>query len=103
MRKSATSPAQMPSPPPSPAARELFQHGGEMGERMAGIDWSRTSLGPVAEWPHGLKACLRIVLTSREPMFLWWGASLVHLYNDAFKPMLGSKHPAALAQPAALV
>jgi len=74
-----------------------------MGERMAGIDWSRTSLGPVAGWPHSLQACVRIVLTSREPMFLWWGDSFINLYNDAFTPMLGSKHPAALAQPAALV
>ena len=82
---------------------DLFAGGGELGARMAAIDWSATPLGPVAHWPQSLKTCVRIVLTSRQPMFVWWGEQLVNLYNDAYRPILGGKHPEALGRPAALV
>jgi hypothetical protein len=31
-------------------------------------------------------------------MLIWWGPKLVKIYNDAYIPMLGSKHPRALGQ-----
>jgi hypothetical protein len=77
--------------------------GGEMGERMRAMDWAETPLGPAAEWPQSLKTCVRIVLTSRQPMFVWWGDSLINLYNDAYKSIVGGKHPEALGQPASVV
>jgi len=43
---------------------------------------------------------VRIVLTSRFAMFVWWGRELVNLYNDAYRAFLGIKHPAALGKPA---
>jgi PAS domain-containing protein len=95
--------AQAPYAPLSGTGEELFQHGGEMGGRMRALDWSRTPLGPVARWPHSLKACVRIVLTSRQPMFVWWGESLINLYNDAYRSIVGGKHPDALGQPASVV
>jgi PAS domain S-box-containing protein len=70
---------------------------------MRQVDWSKTALGPVDSWPMNLKTCLRIVLTSRQPMFLWWGPELLNLYNDAYKSILGGKHPQALGQPASVV
>src|SRR3954453_6802663 len=82
---------------------ELFLGGGELGERMRAIDWSRTPLGPVASWPQSLKTCVRIILTSRQPMFVRWGDELTNLYNDAYKSILGGKHPLALGQPASVV
>ena len=36
-------------------------------------------------------------------MFVWWGDDLVNLYNDAYKSIVGGKHPAALGEPAAVV
>ncbi len=36
-------------------------------------------------------------------MLLWWGPDLLHLYNDAYRPILRDKHPASLAAPAAQV
>ena len=48
---------------------DLFAGGGELGARMAALDWSATPLGPVAGWPQSLRTCVRIVLTSRRPMF----------------------------------
>src|SRR6476619_5711924 len=77
--------------------------GGEMGARMRAIDWSRTPLGPPERWPQSLKTVVRIMLTSRQAMFVWWGAELINLYNDAYKAIVGGKHPEALGQPAAVV
>ncbi len=85
------------------SAAAVLQGGGEMGERMRAIDWSRTVLGPVATWPLSLRTCVRIVLTSRQPMFVWWGNDLINLYNDAYKTIVGGKHPQALGQPARVV
>ena len=92
-----------PSPAPTGDPGLLFEGGGELGERMRAIDWSQTPLGPVERWPQSLKTCLRIVLTSRQPMFVWWGDSLINLYNDAYKSIVGGKHPEALGQPASVV
>jgi hypothetical protein len=33
-------------------------------------------------------------------MFVWWGEELINLYNDAYKSIVGGKHPKALGQPA---
>lgn len=81
----------------------LFAGGGEMGARMREFDWARSPLGPVSGWPQSLKTCVRIILTSRQPMFVWWGDELINLYNDAYKAIVGGKHPAALGQPASAV
>jgi len=36
-------------------------------------------------------------------MFIWWGHELTNLYNDAYIPMLGKRHPQALGQSASSV
>ena len=70
-----------------------------MARLMRSHDWSQTSLGSPEQWPQSLKTTVRIVLTSRQPMFVWWGDQLLNLYNDAYAAFLHTKHP-ALAQPA---
>ena len=70
---------------------------------MRQMDWSRTRLGPVESWPRSLRTMLGVVLGSRFPMLLWWGPDLLHLYNDAYRPILRDKHPQSLAAPAAEV
>jgi signal transduction histidine kinase/DNA-binding response OmpR family regulator len=63
------------------------------------MDWSRTPVGPVETWPQSLRTVLSILLTSRHPIFLWWGQELVQFYNDAYRPIFGAtKHPKALGQ-----
>jgi two-component sensor histidine kinase len=79
----------------------FLRGGGEMGARIRAHDWSKTRLGPAASWPQSLKACVRIMLASRQPMFIWWGEEMINLYNDAYKAIVGGKHPEALAMPAA--
>src|SRR5262245_20350995 len=96
------------SPPPavasvSTAAMDLLAGGGEMGAIMRSMDWSKTQLGPVEDGPKSHRTMLGVVLSSRFPMLLWWGPDLLHLYNDAYRPILRDKHPASLAAPAAQV
>ncbi|WP_185949755.1 SpoIIE family protein phosphatase [Microbispora sp. KK1-11] len=76
----------------------LFPGDSEMARRMRGYPWSETSMGDPATWPTSLRTASRICLTSRFPMIVWWGEELRFLYNDAYLPLLGSKHP-ALAKP----
>jgi hypothetical protein len=71
-----------------------------MAALMRSQDWSQSYLGPVETWPQSLKTSIRIILGSRYPMFIWWGQELVDFYNDAYVPMLGKRHPAALGQSA---
>lgn len=80
---------------------DLMAGGGEMGALMRSYDWSTTPFGPVSEWPQSLRTALRICLDSRFPILIWWGPELRLLYNDAWRPTLGTrKHPQALGAPA---
>ena len=82
---------------------EFLAGGGEMGERIRNFDWASTSLGPPESWEQSLKTCVRIMLTSSQPMWVGWGKELIKLYNDAYIPITGGKHPWALGQPLAIV
>lgn len=77
--------------------------GGETGELIRQYPWENTPAGPVEQWPQSLKTCLRIMLTSSQPMCIWWGSGLINFYNDAYRSVLGHKHPACLGQPASVV
>ncbi len=82
---------------------DFLAGGGEMGERIRAKDWSKTPLGPVECWPQSLKTIVRIMLTSRQPIWIGWGPQLIKLYNDPYKAIVGGKHPEALGQPASIV
>src|SRR5580692_3494524 len=71
----------------------VFAGSGEMATRMRALDWSTTALGPVEQWPQALRTCVRIVLDSAYPMNICWGPDYVNLYNDAYVPSMGAKHP----------
>lgn len=75
-----------------PAARLTADHGseenflrgeGEMGELIRAHDWASTPLGPPASWPQSLKTSVRLMLSTHQPVFIWWGDDLIQLYNDA--------------------
>ncbi len=81
---------------------ELFNWltGSEMGERIRAFDWSKTPLGPIERWPAALVSTLGVCLTAQTPMAIYWGAESWLLYNDAWRPVLGGKHPWGLGMPA---
>ncbi len=59
-------------------------------------DWSLTGLGPRESWPAALRITLATCLEAPFPAMLCWGPALLPLYNDALRPLLGARHPAAL-------
>jgi PAS domain S-box-containing protein len=87
---------------PSPEAEidqsrlAFLAEGGEMGKRIRRFDWAASPLGPPEEWPLALKTAVGMLLSTKFPMFIAWGAELRLLYNDAYAEVLGGKHPAAL-------
>jgi PAS domain S-box-containing protein len=72
--------------------------GGRMGERMRAHDWSGSPLGRPETWPNSLRSAVSLMLGSKFPMFVAWGPELGFLYNDAYREILGDKHPAALGR-----
>jgi PAS domain S-box-containing protein len=77
--------------------------GGEMGARVRAFNWSATALGPFEQWPPSLRNAVGICLSSSFPMFVWWGPDLINIYNDAYAPVLGKRHPAALGGAARVI
>ena len=71
-----------------------------MVDLVRGLDWSNTYLGPTELWSPSLRLATDVVLASAFPMALRWGPEFVLLYNDAYRPILGDKHPWALGRPA---
>ncbi len=91
------------SPASSPATRgadlDFLAGGGQMGAVMRATDWSKTPLGTADKWPPALRMMVRFLLANRFPQLLWWGPQFCSLYNDAYVPILGAKHPWAIGQP----
>ena len=76
---------------------DFLAGGGEMGALTRAFDWSKTPLGSPETWPQSLRVTVRLVLTSRHPMFIWWGPELIQFYNDAYRETMGpERHPSAL-------
>ena len=83
--------------------RAFLAGGGELGAMMRAFDWTSTPLGSPESWPQSLKTAVRIMLTSRQPIWIGWGDELIYLYNDPYKSIIGGRHPWALGQPTRLI
>lgn len=83
---------------PKDALARFFAGSTEMAKRHRAFDWSSTSLGPPNGWREHLRALVRIMLDSNQPMFIVWGEERTLLYNDTYAELLGNKHPQALGQ-----
>ncbi|MDH0749695.1 response regulator [Pseudomonas sp. GD03842] len=58
---------------------------------LSGIDWTTTALGPMDQWPAGLKIHLNLIFNSPESMYVLWGPDLLFFHNDAYAPVLGPR------------
>jgi signal transduction histidine kinase/DNA-binding NarL/FixJ family response regulator/anti-sigma regulatory factor (Ser/Thr protein kinase) len=79
--------------------RAALERGGEMGRRMLELDWRATPLGPPASWPDELCQAVATMLASRAQIVIFWGPEYCALYNDAYIPAMGGKHPGNLGRP----
>jgi PAS domain S-box-containing protein len=72
----------------------------ELNTLIRSYDWSQTPLGTVECWPQSLRSALSICLNSNFPIAIYWGKDLTLLYNTAWSPIPGNKHPTALGKAA---
>jgi PAS domain S-box-containing protein len=86
---------------PAATAAGLFAGPGETRALGRAFDWAASPLGPVDAWPSALRAAARLVLDSPVAMSLYAGPEFITVYNDAYRTVLGAKHPAAFGHPAA--
>lgn len=78
---------------------KFLDGGGEMGELIRSINWSDNVLGDPSEWPQTLRTAVRIMLDSPFGMYIAWGNEYTQLYNDGYRPILGTKkHPSAMGR-----
>ncbi len=78
----------------------FLQGGGEMGALIRRKDWTENPLGVAEDWPQSLRSAVSICLGSGFPIAIYWGPQLALLYNDAWSPIPGAKHPSAIGKPA---
>ncbi|MFC7876863.1 SpoIIE family protein phosphatase [Isoptericola sp. NPDC057391] len=71
----------------------------DVGRLARAFAWEGTPLGGASEWPHALRNAVRLCFSTRFPVMLVWGPDLTMIYNDAYRDLLGTKHPAALGAP----
>ena len=74
--------------------------GGELASLIVARDWSGSPLGEPASWPQSLRTAVGLMLPAGAQIVLFWGPEFVALYNDAYAPTIGQKHPRALGRPA---
>ena len=77
---------------------QFLSGGGDMGKIIRAKDWSNTAIGNPESWPQSLRTTVSTCLNSRFPILIWWGPELVMIYNDAYRPILGAKHPASMGE-----
>ena len=73
---------------------------GEMADLVRSFDWSSTPLGPIESWSKELLTIVNLTLASSSPARTMWGRELILIYNDAYRPIPGPRHPSALGKSA---
>ncbi len=84
---------------PASTIAEMIASQGALGALIAQID-GRSPLGPVDRWSPTLVSTVRLMLSSKAEIVLFWGPELCALYNESYMPTIGDKHPQALGRPA---
>src|SRR5690349_3420821 len=72
---------------------------GEMAQRLREHDWAATSLGSLEDWPPLLRSTVQLVLSHPSATIVLWGRELIQIYTDAYRDLMGVKHPAGLGAP----
>jgi len=80
----------------SVAAPWLKRGEGVLATLIAKHDWAANPLGPIEAWPNRLQVIVELMLNSCQPMLVAWGPQRNVIYNDAYLPIMGERHPNAL-------
>lgn len=57
------------------------------------LDWAATPLGPMSTWSPQLRSAANLVMQDPRPAVIFYGPSLIMLYNEAYIELLGNFHP----------
>ena len=90
--------------PPDEDLPDLFPQdfspgGSAMAQLIRDFDWSKTAIGAIEGWSAALRMQVNFMIANRFPILLWWGPDYISIYNDAYAPILGARHPSALGKP----
>jgi len=100
VQQSQAAPFVPEKPEPQRSALDLTANLPDCRSLLETIDWSKSPLGPIGSWPTCLRSALDLALPSAAQIILFWGPEFIALYNDAYRPTIGHKHPAAFGRPA---
>ncbi|WP_459205842.1 ATP-binding protein [Pseudomonas sp. MLB6B] len=78
----------------------FLREGGAVAALLRTLDLHSSPLGPAQAWPPSLQTLMATILPAKAQIVLFWGPEYVALYNDAYAPTIGAKHPQALGRPA---
>src|SRR6202044_1207111 len=76
---------------------------GEMAALVRAHDWGSTTLGAIDTWSIELLTVVNLTLSSPAPARTMWGPEFILIYNDAYRPIPGPRHPEALGKSARAV
>ncbi|WP_171892230.1 sensor histidine kinase [Mesorhizobium erdmanii] len=74
--------------------------GGEVAALMRDYRWDTSPIGPPDGWTPSLRTTVDLLLAAQAEIVLFCGPEFIALYNDAYAPTIGDKHPRALGRPA---
>jgi signal transduction histidine kinase len=77
----------------------IFAGAGAMAELCRSYAWATTTIGCPDEWAAALRATAALVLAAPTPMVLLWGEDATQIYNDAYRALMGAKHPSVFGAP----
>lgn len=72
----------------------------EIGALLQTAVMNQSPLGHPSQWSGCLKSLIATALPVHAQIVLFWGPQFIALYNDAYAPSIGDKHPGALGRPA---
>ena len=85
-----------------PDALRFLAGGGLAGAQLRALDWTVTPLGPPAGWSRSLRMAVKLMLSARYPVSIFWGPDGLHLFNDAAaRSFCAEPQATAMAQPGA--
>ena len=64
-------------------ALKFLTGGGTAGKQLRALDWTATNLGEPGSWPQSLRTAVKLMLSTRHPISVFWGPNALHLFNDA--------------------
>jgi hypothetical protein len=73
---------------------------GEVADLVRGHDWNSTPLGPIEARSKELVTIVNLTLASSSAARTVWGPQLILIYNGAYRPIPGPRHPPALGKSA---